>query len=117
MAGKGGGSMVRLIVLVAVLAGVGGTVAYIYTRPPSPETIVMEKSLLGKSLEEATKTFGVQPTQVPKMAGEAAPGDDYLYTIRRSGKSDLRVIVRVASSGKINRVAAVDENMIEIDLH
>lgn len=115
MATKSGG-LARLIVLLAVLAGAGGAALFVYSRPPAPEQVVKEKSVLGMGLEDATKAFGVEPTPVAKMAGENAPGDDYLYIIKRSGKQDLRVIVRVASSGKINRVAAVDENMVEIEL-
>lgn len=115
MANQSGG-LARLIVLLAVLAGAAGAVVFIYTRPTPPEQLVKEKAMLGMALEDATKAFGVQPTPIPKMPGEAAPGDDYLYVIQRSGKPDLRVIVRVASSGKINRIAAVNEDMVEIEL-
>ncbi len=119
MATGNGGSKGRLVVLVVLLAAVAVAGWYRFGRGAGGgiEEAIVSSELVGKTLDDATKAFGVQPVEQPNPDAATNTAKIYLYTLAGAKPDRQFIRVRVASTGKILNTRFIDAsgNDIVID--
>lgn len=103
------GTVVRIVILVAVLAVAAGGLVYMQTRKPSAETVAAEISagaLWGEPLEAAKSLFKDEPTQVPNEPTDSPSAERWLF---KTGGTPPTYYVIFVQTGKITQAQISDE--------
>lgn len=110
------GSGARLAVLGVVVVALVAVFAATKLAGPkvSLRDAVLTGELLGKSVDDATRFFGVQPEVVPNEETDSPSTRNFRYTVTRGGETH-RIRVR-EQAGKITATKLVDEQDRALDI-
>lgn len=111
MSSNSSGTVVRIVILLAVLAVAGGGFVYMKSRKPAPDTVAADISagaLWGEPLDAAKKVFGSEPVkQVPNEPTDSPSAERWLF---KTGGSPATYYVIFVQTGKITQAQISDEN-------
>jgi hypothetical protein len=113
--------MGRILVLVVLLAAVGAVAWYKLGGggggAGAVEDSIVDGTLLGKTLDEASTSLGAQPVEQLNPDGEKSTAKIYLYTLADAKPDRQLVRIRVAATGAIIAANFVDAsgNVINVE--